>query len=173
MTWDSTTYGGHAETALEAPATTWYFAEGATHGAFSLFYLLQNPNDQDTSVTVNYLRLAPERPWSSSYTVPANSRLTIPVDAEGPELEATDVAARIDSTLPIIAERAMYSTADRTADIRRGARRRGRHRAGVEVVPRGGRDRRVLRSLRARREPESGALRRCRLPICSRRASRS
>ena len=45
MTWDATTYGAHAETALEAPATTWYLAEGATHGAFSLFYLLQNPND--------------------------------------------------------------------------------------------------------------------------------
>ena len=64
MTWDATTYGGHAETALEAPATTWYFAEGATHGAFSLFYLLQNPNDTDANVTVNYLRLAPSAPWS-------------------------------------------------------------------------------------------------------------
>ena len=111
MTWDAATYGGHAETALEAPATTWYLAEGATHGAFSLFYLLQNPNDTDASVTVNYLRLAPETPVVKQYTVPAKARLTIAVDAEGPELEATDVAARIDSTLPIIVERAMYSTA--------------------------------------------------------------
>ena len=96
---------------LEAPATTWYLAEGATHGAFSLFYLLQNPNDADANVTVNYLRLSPQTPVAKQYIVPAKSRLTIPVDAEGPELEATDVAARIDSNVPIIAERAMYSTA--------------------------------------------------------------
>jgi hypothetical protein len=111
MTWDSTTYGGHAETAIEAPGTTWYFAEGATHGAFSLFYLLQNPNDTDASVTVNYLRLAPQTPVVKTYTVPKKSRLTIPVDSEGPELEATDVAARLDSDVPIIAERAMYADA--------------------------------------------------------------
>ena len=37
-------YGAHAETAVAAPALTWYLAEGATHSGFSLFYLLQNPN---------------------------------------------------------------------------------------------------------------------------------
>jgi hypothetical protein len=111
MTWDGTTYGGHAETAIETPGTTWYLAEGATHGAFSLFYLLQNPNDTDASVTVNYLRLAPQTPVVKNYTVPKKSRMTIPVDGEAPELEATDVAARIDSDVPIIVERAMYSTA--------------------------------------------------------------
>jgi hypothetical protein len=37
-------YGSSAETAVTTPSTTWYFAEGATHGAFDLFYLLQNPN---------------------------------------------------------------------------------------------------------------------------------
>ena len=36
-------YGSHAERAISGPAATWYFAEGATHGAFDLFYLLQNP----------------------------------------------------------------------------------------------------------------------------------
>ena len=44
MTWDSTGYGSHAERGiLTRTATTWYLAEGATHGAFNLFYLLQNP----------------------------------------------------------------------------------------------------------------------------------
>ena len=68
MTWDATTYGGHAETAIETPATTWYLAEGATHGAFSLFYLLQNPNDAEANVTINYLRLAPQAPVARQYT---------------------------------------------------------------------------------------------------------
>ena len=43
MSWDSSGYGSHAETAVAAPATTWYLAEGATLSGFDLFYLLQNP----------------------------------------------------------------------------------------------------------------------------------
>ena len=43
MSWDATGYGSHSETAVRSPATTWYLAEGATIGGFSLFYLLQNP----------------------------------------------------------------------------------------------------------------------------------
>ena len=110
MTWDGTGYGAHTETALTAPSTTWYLAEGATHGAFDLFYLLQNPNDTQAHVTINYLRQAPLTPVSKTYTLDPNSRKTIPVDAEGPDLEAVDTAAAITSDLPIVVERAMYST---------------------------------------------------------------
>jgi Tol biopolymer transport system component len=110
MTWDSTGYGAHTETSLAAPSTTWHLAEGATHGAFDLFYLLQNPNASTANVTINYLRQAPFAPVSKSYTVEPNSRKTIPVDGEGPDLEAVDVAAAITSDLPIVVERAMYST---------------------------------------------------------------
>jgi hypothetical protein len=112
MLWRSgTTWtGGHAETSLAAPSTTWHLAEGATHGAFDLFYLFQNPNASDATVTVNYLRLDPATPVVKSYNVPANSRRTIWVDEEGPELAAADVGASITSDLPIVVERAMYST---------------------------------------------------------------
>ena len=41
MTWDDREYGAHAETAVAAPSTTWYLAEGSTAGDFALFYLLQ------------------------------------------------------------------------------------------------------------------------------------
>jgi hypothetical protein len=111
MTWglegDS---GGHAETSMAAPSTTWHFAEGATHGAFDLFYLFQNPNPSPAMVTVTYLRLDPATPIVKTYDVPANSRRTIWVDEEGPELAAVDLGASITSDLPIVAERAMYST---------------------------------------------------------------
>jgi hypothetical protein len=110
MTWDRTGYGAHAETAITAPSTTWYLAEGATHGAFDLFYLLQNANDFDAHVSITYLRQAPLGPVTKTYTVERNSRKTIPVDAEGPDLEAVDTAASITSDLPIVVERAMYST---------------------------------------------------------------
>jgi Tol biopolymer transport system component len=110
MTWDATSYGAHTETAITAPSTTWYLAEGATHGAFDLFYLLQNANDARANVTINYLRQAPLTPVSKTYAVEPNSRRTIPVDGEGVELEAVDTAAAITSDLPIVVERAMYST---------------------------------------------------------------
>jgi hypothetical protein len=110
MTWDATGYGGHSETALVAPSTTWHFAEGATHGAFDLFYLLQNPNSAPANVTINYLRLAPLTPIAKTYEVPANGRKTIYVDEEGGDLAGVDLAAAITSDVPIVAERAMYST---------------------------------------------------------------
>jgi Tol biopolymer transport system component len=110
MTWDQGGYGAHSETSLASPATTWFLAEGATHGAFDLFYLLQNANDTAAQVTVNYLRQAPLTPITRNYTVEANSRRTIYVDQEGPDLSAVDTAASFTSTLPIVVERAMYST---------------------------------------------------------------
>jgi hypothetical protein len=111
MTWGfAGDAGGHAETSEAAPSTTWHFAEGATHGAFDLFYLFQNPNPSPATVTVTYLRLDPATPITRTYEVAANSRRTIWVDDEGPDLAAVDLGASITSDLPIVAERAMYST---------------------------------------------------------------
>jgi hypothetical protein len=111
-------YGTHAEAAVVAPATTWYFAEGATHGGFDLFYLLQNAGDTDSTVRVRYLRPT-GAPVEKTYTVRAGSRATIWVDFEqfpdgsgNRALADTDVSAVIDvlSGPAIIAERAMYLT---------------------------------------------------------------
>jgi len=108
MFWDKSGYGSSAETAIEAPSTTWYLAEGSTGGAFDLFYLLQNPGDVAATVTVNYLLPAPQAPIVKQYMVPAKSRKTIYVDTETPALAATDVSAKITSDQPILAERSMY-----------------------------------------------------------------
>jgi hypothetical protein len=108
MTWDQSGYGSHAETATEAPATDWYLAEGATHGRFDLFYLLQNPGAADANVTISYLRPAHAPPIVKTYPVAAHSRRTIHVDDEDPLLAAVDVSASIHSTQKIIVERAMY-----------------------------------------------------------------
>ncbi len=108
MYWASAGYGSHAETAIESPSTTWYLAEGATHGAFDLFYLLQNPGTTDANVTVTYLRPAPLPPIAKTYVVKAASRFTIWVDQEAPDLAATDVSAKITADQPIIVERSMY-----------------------------------------------------------------
>jgi hypothetical protein len=112
MFWDQSLYGTHAETSVAAPGTTWYLAEGATHGRFELFYLLQNPSPSAAEVQIRFLRPAAP-PLVRTYTLPARQRLNVLVDRI-PELEATDVSAVIESVngVPIIVERAMYVTAD-------------------------------------------------------------
>jgi hypothetical protein len=105
--WDATGYGAHGETAVDAPATTWYLAEGSTSGDFELFYLLQNPGDAAVSATVRFLRPAPLPPVSRTYTLAPRARLTIPVDGI-PDLASTDVSGVVTATLPIVVERAMY-----------------------------------------------------------------
>jgi hypothetical protein len=102
-------YGSHSETALKAPSTQWFLAEGATHGVFSLFILLENPSDATANVQIRYLLPFGQPPIILTYDVDPHSRRTIPVDNE-PGLSATDISADIRSLngVPIIAERAMY-----------------------------------------------------------------
>jgi len=110
-------YGSHAERAVVAPATEWYFAEGATHSGFNLFYLLQNPSTGPVDVDVRYLRPA-GAPLVKRYTLAPLSRTNIWVDVEtfdtpnGPAtlLDNTDVAAvfEVVGTTGIIVERALY-----------------------------------------------------------------
>jgi uncharacterized repeat protein (TIGR01451 family) len=112
MTWGTGGYGSHAERGvLTRSATAWYLAEGATHGGFDLFYLIQNPGPVAAAVEIAYLLPAPRPPVIRSYTVAPNSRQTIRVD-DVAGLDATDVSAAIRSTnsVPIIVERAMYFT---------------------------------------------------------------
>lgn len=110
MTWEASGYGGHSEQAVSSPSTTWYFAEGSTTGAFSLFYLLQNPNTMATSATIRYLRPAGLPAIEHTYVLPPSSRTTILVNAEDPELASSDVAAVVTATHPIVVERSMYLT---------------------------------------------------------------
>lgn len=114
MTWDSSGYGSHAETAVEAPSPIWYLAEGATHSGFNLFYLLQNPGDTAVTVRVRYLRTA-GGPLEKLYTLAPRSRTNIWVNEEdfpglGKALAAAECSAVIEAldNTPIIVERAMY-----------------------------------------------------------------
>ncbi|MGE3841481.1 MAG: CAP domain-containing protein [Vicinamibacterales bacterium] len=116
--WDFGSPGSHAETAIVQPELTWYFAEGATHSGFDLFYLLQNPSTTErATVRVRYLRPA-AAPLEKTYTVEPGSRFNIWVDTErfpvaggeAPLLEATDVSTVIEVLAgpAVIAERSMY-----------------------------------------------------------------
>lgn len=98
--------GGHDAAGVTAPALVWFLAEGYTAGEFDTYILLQNPNRLSASVNVRFL-LNGGQFVDRSYSVPALSRFTIPVDKlEG--LEARELSAWISSDLPVIAERSMY-----------------------------------------------------------------
>ena len=43
VSWDRRGLAASLESAVDQPATTWYFAEGSTIDPFELFYLVQNP----------------------------------------------------------------------------------------------------------------------------------
>ena len=95
MTWDATAYGSHAETAMTAPASTWYLAEGATINGFRLFYLLQNPNPVEATVTIEYLLGRGLAPVTLTYRLAPQSRATLDVSTQHPSLRAAEVSARI------------------------------------------------------------------------------
>jgi hypothetical protein len=105
MTWNGV--GSHAESSVAAPARQWFLAEGATGGPFNLFYLLQNTSSRTATVTVRFLRPAPDPPVVRTYGVPPRSRYTIWVN-DIPGLAGGDVSAAISSTEDIAVERAMY-----------------------------------------------------------------
>ena len=72
-------YGSHAETSIDAPASTWYLAEGATIGNFELYYLIQNPNPTPLDRWVTYLLPPPAAPLVRTYPMGANTRTNIAV----------------------------------------------------------------------------------------------
>jgi hypothetical protein len=100
---------GHESAGVTAPATEWFFAEGATGTYFDEFVLIANPGDTPAQVTARYL-LESGATIDKAYAVAANSRFNIWVDLEDPLLASAAVSTRLISTngVPIIAERAMW-----------------------------------------------------------------
>ena len=113
MTWDKSTYAGHAETGVVSAARKWYFAEGATIGGFNLFYLLQNPSNTPATVEARFL-LGTGAVYSKTYVLTPNSRSNVWANVEsingGTPLANAELSAEFTVTSgdPIIAERAMY-----------------------------------------------------------------
>ncbi len=95
---------GTCSIAARSPSHTWFFAEGYTAGGFEEWLLVQNPWDSPTLVDISFMQ-ADGTNATMQFTVPARSRYTVPVQEV---LPGTEVSARISSTLPVVAERAMY-----------------------------------------------------------------
>jgi hypothetical protein len=108
MSWDARDYGTHISQGVEGPRPTWYFAEGAS-GIFDMFYLIQNPGDQEATIDATFFRPEPLAPVTRTLTVPAHSRGTFKANDDG-ELKSGEMGARFAArdALPIIVDRSMY-----------------------------------------------------------------
>ena len=97
---------GHDAAAVAQPSATWLFGEGASGPFFDTYLLLANPSPQPAVVEVAYLRDA-GGPVTVSYDVAANSRFSVFVDGI-PGVDQAAFGMRVSSSIPIVAERAMY-----------------------------------------------------------------
>ena len=105
MYWDNGTgKAGHDTVGMTDPKQTIYLAEGSTAWGFQTYVCIQNPNDEDIVVDVTYLTNNGALPGNPQF-VPANSRVTVYVNEELPNY---DTSIKVDATVPIMAERAMY-----------------------------------------------------------------
>jgi uncharacterized repeat protein (TIGR01451 family) len=100
---------GHESAGVNAPATQWFLAEGATGNYFDLFILIANPQADLATVQADFL-LANGEVITKTYQVPGNSRFNIWVDQADAALADAAVSTRITSTngVPIIVERSMW-----------------------------------------------------------------
>lgn len=101
-------YVGSTESpGVPAYSTTWYAAEGATAGGFETWILLANPSASSTATaTLTFLTSGGESP-GPTVVIPPLSRRTVRADDYVPN--DFNVATRVDSNLPIAAERALYA----------------------------------------------------------------
>ncbi len=103
--------GGHDVMGATSPAGTFYFAEGTCRPGFDTYFCIQNPGASSADVTITYMK-GDGTGDSQAVSVPAASRLTVPVKARLGE--ADDVAHDFSAVLrctngqQIVAERPMY-----------------------------------------------------------------
>ena len=106
--------GGHVNTGIVAPSTSWFHAEGATGTFFSTFILLSNPQDYRSESR----RAVPARNGTvitRTKTLAPKQRLTINPATEGDaRLENAAVSTVVQSDVPIVSERSMYWAGDAT-----------------------------------------------------------
>jgi len=96
--------GGHTAEASPSLSSNWYFGEGYTAEGFDTWILVGNPNARAAKVRFH---LAPPggKARVVEAVVPPRSRYTLHADDH---LPASELAAFLESDLPVVAERAMY-----------------------------------------------------------------
>lgn len=112
---------GSNSTAVHGPSRSWYLAEGYTGGGFDTYVLLQNPNETETGVILEFM-MPKGRRVKKGVTLAARSRRTFKLN-DIPGLENTEVSTFVSSQAPVVAERSVY--------FRSGSRAGGHNAMGV------------------------------------------
>ena len=87
-----------------ALSKTWYMAEGVTRSSFDTWLLMLNPNDVPAVARATYM-MEDGSTVTKAYPVPPRTRISVYVNKEVPNAR---FATKIDSDLPIVAERSVY-----------------------------------------------------------------
>lgn len=95
---------GTCSLGARSPSRTWYFAEGYTDQGFEEWLLVQNPQDRPARLRLTFMA-GNGAVTLRSYQVPARSRFTLPVHQL---LPGRELSIRLESDIPVVAERAMY-----------------------------------------------------------------
>jgi hypothetical protein len=93
-----------------APSMTWFLAEGSTANPYQTWILLFNPNPTiQASVSLTFM-FPSGAPTSTSISVGPNRRVSVFVNQIMPNVVA--FSTRVDASVPILVERAMYFNQD-------------------------------------------------------------
>ncbi len=91
---------------MPQPAQTWYLAEGSTAWGFETFLLMENTTDVDATVNITYNTAQYGAiPRVRPLNVPPSARVTLRLNDDIPNV---DVSTQVDSSQPIVCERAVY-----------------------------------------------------------------
>ncbi|MDI6832168.1 MAG: DUF5719 family protein, partial [Actinomycetota bacterium] len=100
--------GGHDSIGVSATSDTWYLAEGYTGGDFDTWVLVQNPGPEKARVTMEFQLVEGSAP-AYSFDLEGGMRKSVHLD-ELPGLADAQVSTKVSSTVPVVAERAVYFT---------------------------------------------------------------
>ncbi|MBN2169245.1 MAG: IPT/TIG domain-containing protein [Actinobacteria bacterium] len=95
---------GHSSIGVNAPAMSWYMAEGCSAYGFETWLLLQNPNADEATCRVTYM-IEGENLQVFEKKVPGNSRRSYSMEAD---IGAKNASIQVESDIPVIPERSMY-----------------------------------------------------------------
>jgi hypothetical protein len=130
--------GGHSSGGSRGAFREWFLAEGSTGGGFETYVLLQNPQQEEAAVTVDFMD-ASGVAASERVTMPPRTRRSLKIADYVPD--EFQVSTRVNSDKPIVAERSMYwdkRTAASPSSMRGGHATMGfRHWGSMWMVPEG------------------------------------
>ena len=122
--WD----GGHESAGVpEAPSRPGSWRKARPARSSTTFVLVGNPNATAGERGDDVPDGRPARRSRSTFTVPANGRLTVNIETQDPSLANVAVSTTVTSDLPVIAERA-HVLAGHAAGVVRGAQQLRQHR---------------------------------------------